>query len=440
MTRVFDVRDFGAVANSTIVNTQSIQSAINAAANAGGGTVHFPPGSYVSGTLQLRSHITIRLENGAILKASGSMGDYAANPFHHNEWGNVFSLLWAIDEDSIVIEGDGCIDLNDEPFMDWDTLKTGETFRHDLLGRLNERQQNEATVTAKEARPNQCLFFQNVRSLSIRNITVRRAPCWALSIHSSSDVKIHGISILNHRRVPNSDGIHICSSRNVLISNCNIESGDDCIAITGITNWELPSDSIIISDCVLISSSAAIRIGHLASKILRVTVRNIIIRDSLRGIALFAGDGGWIKDVSVSGAFIQTRLICGHWWGNGEPVVLSAAEGSGTISHVVFRDISSQSENGILIIGCANNIDNVDFQYCRLEIASGLNRPLLGHHIDLQPAALRKAPAAEHSIPWLILRETGAVRFRHLQPTRAAEEAFFEIAADLDDSPVSFVY
>ena len=72
----YDVRDYGAIADGRTLDTAAIQSAVNAAARAGGGTVILAPGTYVSGTIHLRGNITLRLLAGATLMASTNDHDF----------------------------------------------------------------------------------------------------------------------------------------------------------------------------------------------------------------------------------------------------------------------------------------------------------------------------------------------------------------------------
>ena len=433
----YDITDHGAVGDGATLSTRSIQAAVDACAAAGGGTVRVPPGVFLTGSIRLRSQVTFHIENGGVLRGSGSLADYPPHRESFSEFPQWRSLLWAEDEASITLCGDGCIDLNDAPFMQWELIKTGDTFEDDLVEQLDERQRAESTVTAAE-RPNQCLCFHRVRGLRIRELTLRRAPSWTVCIHDCDDIRIQGIAIFNHLRVPNSDGIHLCCSRDAVISGCILHCGDDCVALTGISNWATPCENIVVTDCTMISRSAGLRIGHLKSQVRNVTVSNLVVRDSQRGIGLFAGDGGCVEHITIANCVMQTRMICGHWWGNGEPLVISAADSDGVIRKITVRDLDARGENGVVVHGRAGNVHDVDIRGLRLALASGPNRPLLGTWIDLQPAALRKAPDAVRHIPWLYLRETGRIRIRDVSATAERQPGeTFSVEPDVDGSPVT---
>src|SRR5690349_10133780 len=115
------ITDFGTVGDGQRVNTKEIQAAVDDCFDEGGGTVVVPAGVFVTGTIELKSHITLHLEQGAVLKGSSDMSDYAPRSF--GSYKETPSLLVAVGQSDIRITGEGEIDQNDAPFMDWDTVK-----------------------------------------------------------------------------------------------------------------------------------------------------------------------------------------------------------------------------------------------------------------------------------------------------------------------------
>src|ERR1022692_4792496 len=113
---VFDVKTFGAKGDGKTPDRDAINKAIDAAAAAGGGTVYFPAGTYVSGSIHLRSNITLQLERGTVIEASPDMASYDAvepnqweqfDEFGHNHWHN--SLIWGEGIENVSIVGGGLI-------------------------------------------------------------------------------------------------------------------------------------------------------------------------------------------------------------------------------------------------------------------------------------------------------------------------------------------
>jgi polygalacturonase len=261
----------------------------------------------------------------------------------------------------------------------------------------NERQIAEMTVVAK-ARPTQPVFFHDCERLVVEDLLLRRSPCWTLTFSACRDVKVRGITVRNHLNVPNCDGVHVSACREVLITGCVFHCADDCVAVTGITDWERPSENVVISQCTMVSRSAAVRIGHLASKVRNVVCSDLVISDGNRGLLVCAGDGGWVKNLRASNMIMHTRLFAGFWWGKGEPLAIMAA-GSGWIESVAVAHVCAETEGGIVIAGGAGSIRDVSLDDWDLNISAGNNRPLLGGWIDLQPAEC--PPLEPGRIPWL---------------------------------------
>ena len=210
-------------------------------------------------------------------------------------------------------------------------------------------------------RPTQPLFFRHCQRVRIDGVTIRNAPCWTITLALCRDVKLSHLTIDNNLRTPNCDGIHCCACKDVIITDSVISAGDDCIALTSITDWEEVCENIVVANCILTSRSAAIRIGHEASKVRNVAVSNIIVKDTNRGIAIFARDKGWVENVRIDNALIQTRLFAGGWWGKGEPLVL-CARGSGRIEGISVSNVRAESENSILVVGQEKNIRDVELR------------------------------------------------------------------------------
>ena len=111
---VFDVKTFGAKGDGQTQDRDAINKAIEAASAAGGGTVHFPAGTYLTGSIRLRSNITLHLERGATIEASADASTYDSaevngsdlyQDFGHSHWHN--SLIWGENLDHVAIVGGG---------------------------------------------------------------------------------------------------------------------------------------------------------------------------------------------------------------------------------------------------------------------------------------------------------------------------------------------
>lgn len=376
--------------------TCALQAAVDACAAQGGGKVIVPPGEYSVGTIELRSHVTLEISGGAVLRGSSDLADYPVVPFVHNEFGEIRSLFWAIGQRDVRITGAGEIDFNHPAFMEMGQPDLRDKDSANFPD-YSERQIAEMTIVPKP-RPTQPVFFHDCERVVVEDVLLRRSPCWTLTFSACRDVKVRGITVQNHLNVPNCDGVHVSSSRDVLITGCVFHCADDCIAVTGITEWERPSENVVVSQCTMVSRSAAVRIGHLAGKARNVVCSDLVLSDGNRGILIAAGDGGWVKNFLASNIVMQTRLFAGFWWGKGEPLAIMTA-GSGWIESVGLSHVRGEVEGGIVMAGAEGSIRDVSLDDWSLRISAGANRPLLGKWIDLQPAEC--PPLEPGQIPWL---------------------------------------
>ena len=108
--RKFNVCYYGAIGNGKTLNTRSIQQAIDTCHKDGGGVVYFPPGIYITGTLFLKSNVTLHLETGSILRGSIKKKDYYANPVSNYRKRTYRCLIYANNIENIGICGRGIID------------------------------------------------------------------------------------------------------------------------------------------------------------------------------------------------------------------------------------------------------------------------------------------------------------------------------------------
>lgn len=416
--RTVSIADKGAVAGGTTLNTRAIQAAVDDCAAAGGGTVVVPAGRWLTGSVQLKAHVTLNLEAGAVLVGSPNLADYPPNGFQHPEMGETRSLLWAIGQDEPAITGEGTIELADRPFFDWAKLRTGLPPEKDV--QLADWQRHQCVVTALD-RPNQPIFFDHCERVRLSGITVRHSSCWTITLSCCEDVQIRGLRIENDLQVPNNDGIHFSGSKNITVSDCIIRGGDDALAFTGITDPASVCENIVVTNCILTSRSAGVRLGHLSGKVRNATLSNLVLRDCNRGVAIQAGDDGWVENVSFTNLSVETRMYAGAWWGKGEPLVISAA-GTGRIRGIHFTGLHGTAENSALVVGANGLVSDVSLHDVDLAFGLSPNAPLYGTMFDLAPAPLRPSLLAEKRMPWLYADGVAGLELRDVH-FRAANEA-----------------
>ncbi len=366
------------------VCTREIQTAIDEVHQNGGGTVTLSAGNYLSGSIELKSNVCFNLSMGAVLKASGNISDFPYIGFMHNEMGPTKSFIWSRNSENITLCGYGTIDFSDECYY---TLGTPTAYEIDGV-KLNKAQIDESVALRTysiENTINQPIFFESCKKVTVKNLKFYHSTFWTLTFSHSEDIIIYGLDIDNRRVTGNSDGIHLTASKNAIISNCNIKTGDDCIAVTCITAHGDISENITITNCNFESTSAGIRLGHVCSRVKNVTVSNINITNSNRGIAIFARENGSVSNVHMSNLNINTRVYAGGWWGKGEPIIVCADNSNGVIENVNFTDVIAEGENGIIVAGKDGNVRNVNFTNVAVKVKSSENRKLFGKSLDLRP-------------------------------------------------------
>lgn len=417
----YNILDFGAVVGQ--LSTISVQKAVDACFNEGGGHVVVPTGTFITGTIFLKSNVDLFLESGAVLLGSKNLEDYSRE-------GRSPGIIYCEDAINVSISGQGTIDGNGDSFYDFSKNHVYDEFDKSRI-RQRENYMPDGTFftdgPVKRLRtPGMTVVFFHCTNVSLTGITLKDTPIWSTRFGFCDGVLIDGISIRNNVLVPNSDGIHCTVSRNIRISNCNITAGDDCIVLTGFPkdeetpgyntaeqdkhpygNKTVYGENMVVTNCVLKSASAGIRIGYGQHPIRRCVFSNIVIHDSHRGIGIFAHDASTIEDLIFSGIIIETRLFNGQWWGHGEPIHLSSisrfeGQPSGIIRNVQFNNINAIGEQGILVFGQEESpMENISFSDVQLRMRKGKETMEYGGNFDLRPAADRTMRMFEHDIPGL---------------------------------------
>lgn len=324
---IYDIRDFGALGDGSTDDAAAIQRAIDACHAAGGGTVLVAAGrTFLSGAFALKSHVTLHIEGGAALIASA---EHAAYPRG--------IMIEAFEAHNIALTGTGLIDGRARQFMvaELPHIFRGTNWRPRLIG------------------------LTGCRGITIRDLTIKDAAFWGLHLAGCEDVLIHGIRILNDLKVPNCDGIDPDHCRNVRISDCHIEAGDDCIVLKATREHAHygACENITVTGCTLVSTSCAIKIGtETVGDIRNIVFNSCVIRSSSRGLGIMLRDEGNVENISFSNMIVETRLFHDDWWGKAEPIYVTAYHRTagaplGRIRHVRFRNILCRGENGVYIGG-----------------------------------------------------------------------------------------
>ena len=310
---VYSVRTFGATGDGKTMDTAAINKAIDTAANAGGGTVYFPAGTYASYSIHLKSAVSLYLDAGATILAAEvpeegtTTGGYdPAGPpqpweqyqdFGHNHWRN--SLIWGEDLQDVSIIGPGRI---------WGKgLSRGDS--------------RSKPLAESPGVGNKCIALKNCRNIILRDFSILEGGHFGILLTGVDNVIIDGLTIDTNR-----DGIDIDCCRNVRVSNCAVNSPWDD-AIVPKSSYALGSprstENLTISNCYVTGiyelgtlldgtfkrmpypqphfvPTGRIKFGTESNGGFKnITVTNCVFEDC-RGLALETVDGAQMEDITIS--------------------------------------------------------------------------------------------------------------------------------------------
>lgn len=274
--------------SATVLQTEKIQKAINKVSRSGGGTVTLSGGVFLSAPFELKSGVNLCISEGATLLGSANPADYPDRTDVKHvisealpRWRNV-ALIYADQAENISITGKGTIDCNGHNFV---RPKTGDSW----TGWWYER-----TLPNRKSVP-RAVFFAGCRNVTVRDVTMTNQPAgWSYWVHDCDSVTFSGCRIIADVHYPNNDGIHVNCSRDVLIENCDIQTGDDAIVLRANSRSLKENkvcERVTVRDCSLRSWSSAVRLGWTCDGVIRnATFSNIHMYDCSNGISCFLPD------------------------------------------------------------------------------------------------------------------------------------------------------
>ncbi|MCC5839651.1 MAG: hypothetical protein JJT96_05955 [Opitutales bacterium] len=271
-----DIRAFGALPDGHRVNTTEIQAAIDACAEAGGGTVLIAGGVFLTGTLFLKSRVHLRVASGAVLRGSPDFRDYAegcGKNMYRGEPEMDRCLLFARDAEHITFSGGGMIDGNGAAFPNADDPGRNRP----MLLRLID-----------------------CRDLALRNLILRDPAGWTSAWLYCRHITVDGIRI--HSRVnDNGDGLDFDGCEDVRVANSSFDTSDDCICLQT-SRPDRPCRDIVVTNCTFCSKWAGLRIGLLSrGDFDGVCVSNCTFRDiGDAGLKIQVCEGADMRNMAFS--------------------------------------------------------------------------------------------------------------------------------------------
>ncbi len=348
---VFNVLDFDIIGDGVTVNTSAFQNLIDKCSDAGGGTVFFPPGDYLTGTFQIKDNVNIYLSPGTTIYGSTNQDDY--------KYG---CLVYAEDAKNISITGTGTINGNGPSFFEKYKAPDGEM-----------------KLRVRSWRPNRMFSFVRCQNLLLQSITIEKSPCWTIHPIDCKGVAILGITMLNgiyEEDGPNTDGINPDGCSKVRIADCYLECGDDCIVlkVTEKSETKICRD-IVVTNCVLQTSQTALKIGtETHGEFRNITFSNCVVHDSGGGFGLLMRDGGLIDGMVVNNITVD----CTHPKQlDGQGIYIWSHRRSdetpwGMIKNVLISNMTIKAGGGIFVTGAKERyIEGLTLENIKIQVTGG---------------------------------------------------------------------
>jgi polygalacturonase len=303
--QTFDIRSFGASGDGKTKNSGAFARAIEAASQAGGGTVLVPEGRWLTGPIHLRSNIRLHVAKGAELLFSQDFADYLPPVFSRWEGLEVYNyspLIYARDCENVAVTGEGTLNGQGQAWWPWKKTQQPTAARLYELSTAGVPPEQRVLAVEGGLRPS---FIQTVgcRNVLIEGVTIKNGPMWTIHPIYSENVIVRRVQVRTEG--PNNDGCNPDSSRNVLVEDSFFSTGDDCIVIKSGLNedgWRVakPSENIVVRRIHGERGHGGVVIGSEMSG----SVRNVWVSDSEfigtdRGLRIksMRGRGGAVENI-----------------------------------------------------------------------------------------------------------------------------------------------
>lgn len=276
--KIYRITDYGVVNDSSVVQTEKIQAVIDKAAEAGGGVVFIPKGTFLSGSLFFKPKTHLHLEKDGVLKGSDDISNFKIVPTRiEGQSINYFAALVNADNlDGFTISGEGTINGNG--------LRYWKSF-------WLRRQVNPKCTNIEELRP-RIVYISNSKNVQLSGIKLINSPFWTTHFYKCENVKLLNLYIFSPQepvRAPSSDAVDIDACTNFHIKNCYLSVNDDAVALKGGKGPKADKDSnnggnynIIIEDCTYGFCHGVLTCGSESIYNRNIIVRRCLVNDAKR--------------------------------------------------------------------------------------------------------------------------------------------------------------
>jgi hypothetical protein len=283
---------FGINSDGVTLNTRSIQFAIDYIQQQGGGRLVFDVGRFLSGSIHLKSNVTIHLLEGAVLLGT-------LNPLDYDRKG-LTAFILCHDQRNIAITGKGVIDGQGREVA----RNVVELVHKGLIEDAFRNDRPEVPI-----RP-MLIYFRDCKNILISGVTMRNAAAWVQTYDQCKNLRVDSITV-DSRAFWNNDGIDIVDCDSVAITNSYIDSDDDGVCLKSHDSTGAICQNVLVRNCTIRSSANAIKFGTASlGGFKNIKLINIKVFDTYRSaIALEAVDGGFLENVEVDSLYV---LNSGH--------------------------------------------------------------------------------------------------------------------------------
>ena len=296
--RIFFVNDFGAVSDTITLNTRAIQKAIDECAAKGGGIVAFKSGTYVTGSLFIKSNVQLKIDKGVLLLGSQNFEDYPEIQTRvagiETTW--PAALINFIGVKNAALTGNGIINARGK-------------FCWDMYWNMRKEYDKKGLrwVVDYDAKRVRTLLTQNAEDITIKDLTFKNAGFWTIQLLYSTRLTVNGVIIKNNEdgSGPSTDGIDVDSSTWTLIENCDIDCNDDNFCLKAGRDWDglrvnKPTEYVVIRKSIARRGAGLVTLGSETSGSIRhIYCTDLFAKHTDNGLRIKSATtrGGTVEDV-----------------------------------------------------------------------------------------------------------------------------------------------
>jgi len=305
--KVFSVNDYGAVSDTVTVNTKAIQKAIDDCAATGGGIVTFKPGTYVSGSIFVKSNVVLQIDKGVLLLGSQNFNDYPDINTRIAGLEMVWpaALINLIDVKNAALTGKGIVNARGKFCWDlyWKTRK-----EYDSKGLR--------WIVDYDVKRVRTVLVQNSENVTVKDLTFKNAGFWTVQLLYATKITVDGVVIKNNEdgSGPSTDGIDVDSSTWVLIQHCDIDCNDDNFCLKAGRDWDglrvnKPTAYVVIRKSVARRGAGLVTLGSETSGgIHHILATDLYAKNTDNGLRVKSAftRGGVVEDIYFQNSVLDS--------------------------------------------------------------------------------------------------------------------------------------